>query len=337
DDRSLERAARTWLEEGPTRAPDRAINGALVRIRTINQERELWLPWRFHTMQPIARFATLAVVLALAIGGAFLAWRATLPAVGHPAPTVEGTWEVSFTHAEMLAAGLVDSQEDDPSNYGHFWLTFRNGTQQVVQLGAPGVVTTGSYTVTAAAISIVSPADSATFVMPITVTETTLTFGRGGPVTYRVKPWARIAGPGVLGPATSPATNHYDYKLARDAICIAARVPRATIDSRIGPGLYDPTTPAALRAAEIAGSEDMWQFAMTELDVLDSLPVPSDMSADESASISDGRKIADLIGQELPLLRAGKLSDAQSLDQATDPYAREIEAFESKYGLQGCP
>jgi len=30
DDRSLERAARSWLESGPTEAPDHAVDAALV-------------------------------------------------------------------------------------------------------------------------------------------------------------------------------------------------------------------------------------------------------------------------------------------------------------------
>ena len=34
DDRSLERAARSWIEAGPTRAPERAVEAALSRIET---------------------------------------------------------------------------------------------------------------------------------------------------------------------------------------------------------------------------------------------------------------------------------------------------------------
>ena len=47
DDRSLERAARSWIEAGPTRAPDRAVEAALLRIQTTPQERDLRVPWRF--------------------------------------------------------------------------------------------------------------------------------------------------------------------------------------------------------------------------------------------------------------------------------------------------
>src|SRR5262249_45014914 len=39
DDRSIDRAARSWLEAGPTQAPDPAVDAALLRIQTTNQER----------------------------------------------------------------------------------------------------------------------------------------------------------------------------------------------------------------------------------------------------------------------------------------------------------
>ena len=66
DDRSLERAARSWLEEGPTRAPDRPVDAALARIQTITQERDLRIPWRPRTMMD--RLAVAAVSAVLAIG-----------------------------------------------------------------------------------------------------------------------------------------------------------------------------------------------------------------------------------------------------------------------------
>jgi hypothetical protein len=77
DDRSLERAARSWLEEGPTRAPDRAVSGALAQIETTRQERDLRIPWRFRTVSPLARLATAIVLAVVAIGG-------TLYVIGGP-------------------------------------------------------------------------------------------------------------------------------------------------------------------------------------------------------------------------------------------------------------
>ena len=68
DDRSLERAARSWLEEGPTRAPDRPVDAALTRIQTTRQERD-WIPWRFPNMSPAIKLAGAAIVAVIAIGG----------------------------------------------------------------------------------------------------------------------------------------------------------------------------------------------------------------------------------------------------------------------------
>ena len=75
DDRSLERAARSWLEVGPTQAPARAVEAALLHIETTPQERDWHVPWRLPTMTTPARVATAAVIGVLAIGGAFFVLR----------------------------------------------------------------------------------------------------------------------------------------------------------------------------------------------------------------------------------------------------------------------
>jgi hypothetical protein len=87
DDRSLERAARSWIEVGPTRAPDGAVEAALARIQTTPQERD-WLPWRFPQMFTPARVAVAAVLGVLLLGGAYLTIdRLGQPAVGVPGPS----------------------------------------------------------------------------------------------------------------------------------------------------------------------------------------------------------------------------------------------------------
>jgi hypothetical protein len=73
-DRALERAARSWIEEGPTRAPDRPVEAALALIQTTNQERDLRIPWRLPNMNLIARLATVAAVVVVA-GAALLMLR----------------------------------------------------------------------------------------------------------------------------------------------------------------------------------------------------------------------------------------------------------------------
>ncbi|HKB28772.1 MAG TPA: hypothetical protein VKC59_07100 [Candidatus Limnocylindrales bacterium] len=70
DDRSLERAARSWIESGPTRAPDRAVEAALDRIQQTPQERDLRIPWRVDRMNRTARLIGAAAALIVIVGGA---------------------------------------------------------------------------------------------------------------------------------------------------------------------------------------------------------------------------------------------------------------------------
>lgn len=75
DERTLERAARSWIEAGPTRAPDRAVEAALLRIQTTPQERDLRVPWRFTLMHPLARLAGAVIAGVLVVGGLVLLAR----------------------------------------------------------------------------------------------------------------------------------------------------------------------------------------------------------------------------------------------------------------------
>jgi hypothetical protein len=68
DDRSFERSARSWLEDGPTRAPDRAMETALLRIETTTQERDWHVPRRVRSMSLIARVAAAAITVAIVVG-----------------------------------------------------------------------------------------------------------------------------------------------------------------------------------------------------------------------------------------------------------------------------
>lgn len=87
DDRSLERAARSWLEIGPTKAPERAVEAALLHIESTPQERDWHVPWRLPNMTTPVRVAAAAVVGVLAIGGALFVLRPSGSSVGGPGPT----------------------------------------------------------------------------------------------------------------------------------------------------------------------------------------------------------------------------------------------------------
>lgn len=91
DDRTLERAARSWLEAGPTRAPEAAVAAALERIQTTTQERGPWIPWRLPRMILWTRLAAgAAVVLAVILAG-ILAGGVLVKPLPSPIPTIVGT------------------------------------------------------------------------------------------------------------------------------------------------------------------------------------------------------------------------------------------------------
>ena len=89
DDRSLERAVRSWIEPGPTEAPDHAVDAALLRIQTTNQDRDWHVPWRTRTMTQTTRLlagaAAIAVVL---VGGVVLLRPGAGSTVAGPTPSV---------------------------------------------------------------------------------------------------------------------------------------------------------------------------------------------------------------------------------------------------------
>jgi hypothetical protein len=99
DDRSLERAARSWLDEGPTRAPDRPVDEALARIQTIRQERDLRVPWRTQPM--MSRLAMAAAVALVVVVGAV----AFGPLVSNLGPGASQSPSVPPTTAAPTAAG----------------------------------------------------------------------------------------------------------------------------------------------------------------------------------------------------------------------------------------
>jgi TolB protein len=108
DDRSLERAARSWLEAGPTEAPDRAVEAALLRIETTAQERDLRIPWRLPKMTTPARVAAAAVIGVLAVGGAFFYFgKPGQPAVGAPGPGPSSSAPASPVASPRPSSGAI--------------------------------------------------------------------------------------------------------------------------------------------------------------------------------------------------------------------------------------
>ena len=118
DDRSLERAARSWLETGPTQAPDRAVEAALLRIETTPQERDLRIPRRFTVMPIFARVAAAAVLGALLVGGAvYLFSPGGRSGVGAPVPSPTSV-STPATTPSLVASPAVASDALPPALWG---------------------------------------------------------------------------------------------------------------------------------------------------------------------------------------------------------------------------
>jgi len=83
-DRVFEHAVRDWLEDGSDRTPRHAIEGVLLAIKTTPQQRSLRIPWRYPTMNPIARLAAVAAVATVAIAGSLYLFGRSPGNVGGP-------------------------------------------------------------------------------------------------------------------------------------------------------------------------------------------------------------------------------------------------------------
>ncbi len=101
DDRKFERNARAWLELGPTDAPDRVVEDALLAIETTSQERDLRLPWRLPIMNSASRLAAglVAAAAVLVVGvvlvGPRLGGVGTIQASPSPSPSPIATQAVT--------------------------------------------------------------------------------------------------------------------------------------------------------------------------------------------------------------------------------------------------
>ncbi|HEX5824495.1 MAG TPA: hypothetical protein VFY18_08570 [Candidatus Limnocylindrales bacterium] len=120
DDRSVERAARSWLESGPTEAPDRAVEAALLRIQTTKQERDWHVPWRTQPMSLTVRLLAGAAAMAaiVIVGGVILLRPGSSPDVGggRPSPTVQApsaspTASAPATSELSIVCGLLSNSD----------------------------------------------------------------------------------------------------------------------------------------------------------------------------------------------------------------------------------
>lgn len=104
DDRSLERAARSWLETGPTEAPPRVVDAALLRIQATSQERDWNVPRRAIPMSAPARLTAAATLGVLLVGGVLLIAR---PGSGVGGPSAAPSASASASAAAAIPIGLT--------------------------------------------------------------------------------------------------------------------------------------------------------------------------------------------------------------------------------------
>ncbi len=112
DDRSLERAARSWLELGPTEAPEHAVEAALLRIQTTTQERDwrIQFPRRNRPMTLPARLVAAAIAIAVVALGGILVLRPGGSNVAAPAtPSPAAPAPPSTTSSTALSASPLSS------------------------------------------------------------------------------------------------------------------------------------------------------------------------------------------------------------------------------------
>ena len=104
DDRSIERAARSFLEPGPTRAPEAAVEAALRLIQTTPQERDLRIPGRDTRMNGLTRFLAVGATAA-AVMIAAIAVGPRLTDQGSGAPTPSASTAASSAPGTPVPAG----------------------------------------------------------------------------------------------------------------------------------------------------------------------------------------------------------------------------------------
>jgi hypothetical protein len=109
DDRSLERAARAWLELGPDRAPDRPVETALALIQTTSQEPAWPRPFGRIPAWVGNRVMASAAVLVVVLVGTFALLRADPgpgPAVS-PSPSPASSIQPSVSPPPVAASADV--------------------------------------------------------------------------------------------------------------------------------------------------------------------------------------------------------------------------------------
>jgi negative regulator of sigma E activity len=153
-----------------------------------------------------------------------------------------------------------------------------------------------------------------------------------------------VAGPTVptaaptttSAPSSSVGTSLESYRTARNAIC-AQLTPQANDLKAQLDRAYDPSLSPAVRATKLQALEQFLDLDSGMIARLDLLDPPSDVVAEHASDLATHRANHAVIGQEITMLRVGKLAEAKALDDSTDVINQAGRNFETKYGLVRCP
>ena len=110
NENEFDRAARAWLDDGPTRMSDRALSSALQEVHTTRQRRAVWPAWRPTPVSTFARVGT-AAILVVTVG-----MVAINVVPRQPDRSNQGGLSPSPTPAPSLAFPELTSTFDSPRN-----------------------------------------------------------------------------------------------------------------------------------------------------------------------------------------------------------------------------
>ena len=113
DDPRFDQAARSWLELGPTRVPERTLEALLLAIETTPQQRGLTALWRTPRMLAFATTAAVAAVLTLiTLGPLDLLQSTVMPGAPTLPPTLCPSPLASGSIATIAGTGEAGSDGD---------------------------------------------------------------------------------------------------------------------------------------------------------------------------------------------------------------------------------
>ena len=126
------------------------------------------------------------------------------------------------------------------------------------------------------------------------------------------------------------------YRQARRDICVDYTRQATPLKAQVD-GMFDTALTPSERGAKVTALTQFLTLSQAMAGELAALQAPPDILVEHVAAVEDLAGINGLIEQELTLLGEGKLEGAEALDLATDPLARQIEAFEQANRLSPCP